>query len=60
MDIKNQAKKEDVSNINSCIGCSKDLVKEKPDKSDKLIKKKKQQCIYKAKRTKINEPKRYY
>ena len=39
MDIKNQAKKEDVSNINSSIGCSKGLVKENPDKSGQLIKK---------------------
>ena len=59
MDIKNQAKKEDVSNINSSIGCSKGLVKENPDKSGQLIKKQ-QQCIDKAKRIKIKEPKRYY
>ena len=49
MDIKNQAKKEDVSNINSCIGYSKDLVKENPDKSDKLIKKKSNNVFIKLK-----------
>ena len=48
-----------VVNLNSSLSCSKDLAIETPDKSFKL-KKEKQYCIFKTKRTKIRKSQRHY